>query len=50
MRAPLRSMYGYAELVVKDYGPKLDSEGVQYLKQLLNISHVKTGCWLVEDV
>ena len=34
MRAPLRSMYGYAELVVKDYGPKLDHEGIQYLKRI----------------
>ena len=34
MRAPLRSMYGYAELVIKDYAPKLDSDGVQYLRRI----------------
>lgn len=34
MRAPLRSMYGYAELVLKDHGSKLDSDGVQYLKRI----------------
>ena len=34
MRAPLRSMYGYAELVIKDFGPKLPPEGIQYLRRI----------------
>ncbi len=34
MRAPLRSMQGYAELMLKDYAPKLDEVGAQYLQRI----------------
>lgn len=36
LRAPLRSMHGYAEVVLEDYSEKLDHEGREYLRRILN--------------
>lgn len=36
LRAPLRSMQGYAEVVLADYGDKIDPEGRDYLRRILN--------------
>lgn len=36
LRAPLRSMQGYAEVVLADYGEKIDPEGREYLRRIVN--------------
>jgi len=33
LRAPLRSIRGYSEIILQDYGPKLDVRGEEYLKR-----------------
>jgi PAS domain S-box-containing protein len=35
MRAPLRAMQSFAQVVVEQYGNKLDEEGVHYLHQIM---------------
>ncbi|HXT41814.1 MAG TPA: ATP-binding protein [Candidatus Angelobacter sp.] len=48
MRAPLRAMQGFAQILVDDYGSKLDECGVNYLRQIvrsaLRLDH------LIQDV
>jgi PAS domain S-box-containing protein len=39
MRAPLRSMGGYSEIVLGEYAGKLDAQGVDYLQQIVRSSH-----------
>jgi PAS domain S-box-containing protein len=34
MRAPLRAMHGYAQVLQQDYGPKLDTEARHYLDRI----------------
>lgn len=34
MRAPLRAMQGFSQIVEEEYGPKLDEEGRNYLKRI----------------
>jgi PAS domain S-box-containing protein len=38
MRAPLRSMQGFAQILVDDYGSKLDEQGAGYLQQIIRSS------------
>ena len=35
MRAPLRSMQGFAQILVNDYGSKLDERGVDHLQRII---------------
>jgi PAS domain S-box-containing protein len=35
MRSPLRSMQGFAQLLLDDYRAKLDAQGVHYLQQIM---------------
>ena len=35
MRSPLRSMQGFAQFLLDDYGPKLDAQGVHFLEQIM---------------
>jgi len=48
LRAPLRSIDGFSQAVMQDYGPKLDAEGKRYLE------FVRNGCQqmghLIEDL
>lgn len=48
LRAPLRSIDGFSQAVLQDYGPKLDAEGQGYLE------YVRKGCQqmghLIEDL
>ncbi len=39
MRAPLRSMRGYSEIVLGEFGGKLDAKGVDYLERIVRSSH-----------
>jgi len=34
LRAPLRSMDGFCQVLVEDYGDRLDAEGIQYLQRV----------------
>jgi PAS domain S-box-containing protein len=34
LRAPLRSLHGFSEILLEDYGGKLDGQGSQYLKRI----------------
>jgi signal transduction histidine kinase len=38
LRAPLRSMQGFAKILVDDYSSKLDEQGVTYLQQIMRSS------------
>jgi len=38
LRAPLRSMQGFAKILVDDYSSKLDEQGVTYLQQIIRSS------------
>ncbi len=38
LRAPLRSMRGFAQILVDDYGSKLDEQGASYLQQIIRSS------------
>jgi signal transduction histidine kinase len=38
LRAPLRSMQGFAKILVDDYSSKLDEQGVGYLQQIVRSS------------
>jgi PAS domain S-box-containing protein len=35
MRSPLRSMQGFAQFLLDDYGAKLDEQGINYLRQIM---------------
>jgi signal transduction histidine kinase len=35
MRAPLRAMQSYGQFLVDEYGPKLDDQGTDYLRQIM---------------
>jgi PAS domain S-box-containing protein len=48
MRAPLRSMIGFSEILVEDYAAKLDTAGVDYLNRISNAS--KRMDHLIQDV
>jgi len=34
LRSPLRSMIGFADILLEDYAPKLDADGVDFLKRI----------------
>jgi signal transduction histidine kinase len=38
LRAPLRAMRGYSEILLQEYAPKLDQTGADYLKRILAAS------------
>ena len=38
LRSPLRSMQGYAQALLEDYGDKLDATGHEFLKRIINAS------------
>jgi signal transduction histidine kinase len=48
LRAPLRHIAGYANVLSQDYGPRLDAEGQRYLAKLVEGAH-KMGR-LVDDL
>ncbi len=48
LRAPLRHIAGYSNVLVQDYGPRLDVEGVRCLGKIEECAH-KMGC-LVDDL
>jgi PAS domain S-box-containing protein len=39
LRAPLRTLDGFSEMVLEDYGDKLDKAGKDYLNRIRNASH-----------
>lgn len=39
LRAPLRSMQGFAQLLVDDFGGKLDARGLDYLHRIIRSGH-----------
>jgi PAS domain S-box-containing protein len=39
LRAPLRTLDGFSEMVLEDYGDKLDEAGKDYLNRIRNASH-----------
>jgi PAS domain S-box-containing protein len=39
MRAPLRSMRGYSEIVLGEFGGRLDAKGVDFLERIVRSSH-----------
>jgi len=39
LRAPLRSMQGFAQLLVDDYSSKLDERGVSHLQKIIRAAH-----------
>ena len=43
LRAPLRGMQGFAQILLEDYGKKLDAEGKRYAHRIVDASqHMKT--------
>jgi light-regulated signal transduction histidine kinase (bacteriophytochrome) len=38
LRAPLRSMDGFSQIILEDYGERLDENGVKYLRNIRNAS------------
>jgi len=38
LRAPLRAMRGYSEVLIEEYAPKLDAHGAEYIKRILTAS------------
>jgi len=36
LRAPLRSLHGYAQILLGDYSEKLDDEGKMYAQRMVN--------------
>lgn len=38
LRSPLRAMYGYADALIEDYGPKLDDTAREYLRRIQRAS------------
>ncbi len=48
LRAPLRSISGFGQLLVDDYTAKLDEEGKDYLNRIIAASE-KMG-WLIDDL
>jgi PAS domain S-box-containing protein len=39
MRAPLRAMQGFSNLLIESYGGKLDAQGIDYLQRISNASN-----------
>ena len=48
LRAPLRAMNAFGQMLMEDYGDKLDSEGVDYIKRI-NKNSVRMGL-LIDDL
>lgn len=48
LRAPLRSMQGFAQVLLEDYGSKLDEEGVGHLQKIIRSSNRLDS--LIQDV
>jgi light-regulated signal transduction histidine kinase (bacteriophytochrome) len=48
LRAPLRSMSGFARILEEDFGPKLDSDGMRYIG-LIQKNAERMGC-LIDDL
>jgi signal transduction histidine kinase len=48
LRAPLRQIAGYSNVLVQDYAPRLDAEGQRVLGKIVECAH-KMGC-LVDDL
>ncbi|MDG6103584.1 PAS domain-containing protein [Dactylosporangium aurantiacum] len=48
LRAPLRSLDGYSQLLLEDYGDRLDDEGREYLRRLqANVARMAT---MIDDL
>jgi light-regulated signal transduction histidine kinase (bacteriophytochrome) len=48
LRAPLRSLEGFSSALIEDYSPRLDAEGIQYLRYIQESSQLMAQ--LIDDL